>query len=88
MAEALSAAGSAELAARLTSVAAVIRRVPPMAEVQDHLLAGLSESLDVELAHGSLDRREIALAERMLSEEIGTDAFVAGKLDQEPALSR
>jgi lipoate-protein ligase A len=87
MAEALTVAGPTELAARLVSVADVIPRVPPMAEIRDHLLAGLSEGLDVELAHGSLDRREIALAERLLTEEIGTDAFVAGKLDQELALS-
>lgn len=87
MAEALTAAGTAGLAARLASVAGEIGRTPPMAEIRDHLLAGLSESLGVEFAHGSLNPREIALAERLLSEEIGTDAFVAGNVEQEPAFS-
>jgi lipoate---protein ligase len=87
MAEALAAADSAGLEARLTSVAKEIGRVPPMAEIEDDLIAGLSAVLDFELSRGTPSEREIGLAERLHAEEIGTDGFVMGTADMEAALT-
>jgi hypothetical protein len=49
-----------------------------MAEVQASLAAGLADALGLALEDGAPSARETALAARLLAEEIGTEAFVAG----------
>jgi len=86
MAEVLTAVDRAALGARLTSVAREIGRVPPTVEVEDDLIAGISAVLDLTLLRGKPGDRDIALAERLHAEEIGTDDFVAGTAEMEAAL--
>jgi lipoate-protein ligase A len=66
------------LASRLVDVASLVGRVPAMAEVQASLAAGLADALGLALEDGAPSARETALAARLLAEEIGTEAFVAG----------
>jgi lipoate---protein ligase len=87
MAAALAAIDRAALGARLTSVAREIGHASPMTEVEDGLIAGISAVLDLTMSRGMPSDREIALAERLHAEEIGTDGFVAGIAEKEAALT-
>jgi len=66
------------LASRLIDVASLTGRTPAMADVQASIADGLAEALGLALDAGAPSAREMAVAARLLADEIGTDAFVAG----------
>ena len=76
--EKLDRRGLAELAARVVSLRELLGRVPQMGEVTDAVTAGLGEALGLGAVPGQLCSGEEALAARMLADEFGRDAFVAG----------
>lgn len=64
--------------AAVTSLAEEIGRPPHMDEVQAAVVRALAVMLRAKPVSGELDAAEARLAERLLGEEIGTDAFVMG----------
>ena len=62
----------------VTSLADRLGRVPPVAEVQAALLAELRDAWDGASVASELRADELALSNKLLAAEIGTDAFVAG----------
>ena len=52
-------------------------QAPPLAQVQDALLAGFRDHLGLAWEHGSLSAAEESLAQSLYDEEIGRDEFVA-----------
>ena len=61
---------------RVVSLRELLGAVPPMAEVEDALLAGFREHLGLELERGAATSYEEELARRLHDAEYGTDAFV------------
>jgi lipoate---protein ligase len=61
---------------QMTSVSAVIGRVPPTDEIKAALTAGIAETWCVDIAHEALTARERALADLLFDGEIGSDTFV------------
>jgi lipoate-protein ligase A len=65
-------------AQRVTTLKALLGRAPPIAQVQDALLAGFADRLGIAPVRGAITALEEELAQRHHDDEIGTDAFVAG----------
>lgn len=61
---------------RVTSVAEILGRVPDPGEIEGVLTASLSHSLQRALERAEPAAQEMALADRLHSEELGLDAFV------------
>jgi lipoate-protein ligase A len=68
-------------AGRVVTPKALLGSAPPMAAVQEALLAGFAEGLAIAPMGGTITAEEEALALRLHDEEIGTEAFVAGPAD-------
>jgi lipoate-protein ligase A len=64
-------------AQRVVTLKELLGVAPSIAAIQDALLAGFAERLDIELVRGQITAAEEALAAKYHDEEIGTDAFVA-----------
>ncbi|MGE0737190.1 MAG: biotin/lipoate A/B protein ligase family protein [Alphaproteobacteria bacterium] len=88
MADALATADRGALTSRVTSIATLIGRVPPMAEIENCLLAGWSEIPGLAFSWGTPSTGEMELTARLLAAEIGTDAFVAGAEHLQPAYTQ
>ncbi len=71
----------AELRARVTCLAAEIGAAPSLPAVIDCITMGLAEVLGREPVPDKLRCDELALCDELLREEIGTDAYVAGRAD-------
>jgi lipoate-protein ligase A len=67
----------ASIAARVTTLAEWLGRVPPMGEVKGLLAAGLSHSWRREFQSGELTAAELSLADRLLDQGIVTADFTA-----------
>jgi lipoate-protein ligase A len=79
--------GITSAAGRITTLAALLgEQTPTMAAVEQALLNGFRECLGIETVAGEITEEEEIRAERLLAEEIGTDAFVS-EID-EPAADR
>ena len=63
---------------RLSCLTAAVGRALPIADVADSVLRGLMRALDRTAAMAQPSAAEIAAAEAMLREEIGTEEFVTG----------
>jgi lipoate-protein ligase A len=65
-------------AARVANLAEFLGRVPAVDEVKDALVIALRQALGVAVQHSEYGTDEAALAEMLLANEIGTQAFVTG----------
>jgi lipoate-protein ligase A len=63
---------------RLVTLRAWLRRMPPRAAVMRALVAGAQDGLRCSACAGALSEEERRLADALLADEIGTEAFVAG----------
>jgi lipoate-protein ligase A len=63
---------------RIVTLAELLGRAPAAAEVQGAIRDGLGAALDLELADDAVSAEEEARAAALLTEDIGTDAFVHG----------
>jgi lipoate-protein ligase A len=61
---------------RVTTLKALLGAAPEVAAVQQAVLLGLREKLGIEIERGTPSEAEEALAKRIHTETIGTDAFV------------
>jgi lipoate-protein ligase A len=71
-------------AQRVTTLKALLGEAPPIAAVQQALLAGFAARLRIDPVPGEITEGEECMAGRYHDEEIGTDAFVA-EIDQPEA---
>jgi lipoate-protein ligase A len=69
----------AELRARVTCLSAELGAAPALPPVIECLTMGLAEALGREPVRAAPRSDELALCEELLREEIGTDAYVAGR---------
>ena len=69
----------ADLRDRVTSLAAEIGAAPALAPVIDCIAVGLAEALDREPVRACARDDEVALCNDLLRDEIGTEAYVAGR---------
>lgn len=65
-------------AQRIVTLKELLGAAPGIEAVEEALLAGFAQRLDIAPVPGAISAREEALAERHYDEEIGTEAFVAG----------
>lgn len=70
--------GAASGASRVVTLKELIGRTPAITEVHDAILRGLRDVLAIATAVAAPSDDEMALTQRLLDEEIGTDAFVLG----------
>ena len=63
-------------AQRVVTLRELLGRVPPIAQVQDALLAGFAQRLGIAPERGAITAAEEALAGRLHDDEIGTEAFL------------
>ena len=75
--EKLAKRGLDSAAQRVTTLKALLGTAPPIATVQEALLAGFARRLGLETRRGEIATAEEHMAGRYHDEEIGTDAFVA-----------
>ncbi|HWA39467.1 MAG TPA: alpha/beta fold hydrolase [Burkholderiales bacterium] len=61
---------------RVVSLRELLGEVPPMAAIEEALLAGFGEHLGLELERGAPTQYEETLAQRLYEAEYGTEAFV------------
>jgi len=71
-------AGRNALRTRVISLAEALGRMPVLDDVRDALIGAFSDALDRPLVWGVPGREELDLAERLLTDEFGTDEFVCG----------
>jgi lipoate-protein ligase A len=76
--EKLGRRGLAALAERVTTVRRELGSVPDLVSLEDALLAGLAEGLDLGPVPGAATALETELADRLVRDEIGTESFVEG----------
>jgi lipoate---protein ligase len=76
--EKLGRRGLAALAERVTTVRRELGSVPDPASLQRALVEGLADGLELDPTPGAAAPLEIDLADRLLRQEIGTEAFVEG----------
>ena len=68
----------AVLRGRVSCLAAALATVPPLAQVQAAIAGELAARLGRSLLHAEPDDAELACAEKLLGDEIGTDDYVFG----------
>jgi lipoate-protein ligase A len=71
-----------------TSLAAFLGRAPPAEEIIDVLVPGLADQLRRSFAKGEAGTAELRLADRLVSERLGTKWFVAGSIPNSPGATR
>lgn len=71
---------TADLARRVTSLSEWLGRVPSVNELRGLLVAGVSHHWGCDLYYDAAGHDEVELAERLLDEGVGTDAFAAAPL--------
>jgi lipoate-protein ligase A len=76
--EKLGRRGLAALAERVTTVRRELGLIPDLVTLQDALLRGFADELDLEPVPGAVTAAELDCADRLLRDEIGSDEFVAG----------
>lgn len=64
-------------AQRVVTLKELLGTAPPIAAIQEALLAGFAERLGIEPRRGEISAGEEALAAKLYDEEIGTEEFVA-----------
>lgn len=69
----------AQVRERLTCVADALGSVPSMPSILEAATLGLADALGCELVHDRVSDEESALCDALFDDEIGTDAFVAGR---------
>jgi lipoate-protein ligase A len=77
------AKGASALTHRVTSIAAILRCVPAIGDVQRALAASISNCFGFRIESEAPSDRELALAEELHAAEFGTDRFVLGEGPQE-----
>lgn len=76
------------LAERVTDLRHLLGAAPPMVAVQDALTGALAAALRMDWRGGALAEAELAAAAAIHADEIGTEAFVRGHDDAQPAAGR
>ena len=71
---------------RLASLSQCLGRVPSVEEVKGCLLAELAQAWRASISHEEFDSDELAVAERLLAGEVGSDQFVAGQTMESAAI--
>jgi lipoate-protein ligase A len=69
----------AVLRERVTCLASGIGRAPPLQAIKESIVTGLREALGRDCRVAAPTAAELDLCERLLRDEIGTDAYVKGR---------